>query len=221
MNRTPVVAAFLGLVLGPAGLFAQDASARIEAARQRAASAGIPTELIDVRVAEGRAKGVPLDRIALVVERRATALAEARQAMESANGLNAADLSAGADAVEAGIDGGTLRAVIQNARTEDRPVAIAVLTFLHSEAGLPVGDALNRVRQAMGEGPDALRNLPAQAAAARERRGPPEGAGPPGGPPGLGGAQGGPPAGVPAPGERPGRGRPNNPGNSGGGGGPG
>ena len=225
MNRPIVIVACLVLAFWAGSAAAQDPSARIDAARRSVAEAGIPPSLIDARVAEGRAKGIPLDRIAAVVERRAAALGAARQAMAGANGLNAADLSAGADAVEAGIDGASLRALIQGARVEDRPVAIAVLTYLHREAGIPVGQALQSVRSAMGEGPEALRTLPSRAAAARERRGPPQGVGPPGGPPGAG-SGGGPPAGVPAPGQKPGGGKPNNPGrgNSGGnrpGGGPG
>lgn len=225
MNRALVIAALLTVAAGADRAAAQDPAARIEAARRSVAEAGIPPSLLEARIAEGRAKGVSLDRIAAVVERRALALAEARRAMASAAGLNAADLSAGADAVEAGIDGGSLRAVIDGARVEDRPVAIAVLTYLHREEGIPVPQALRSVRAAMGEGTEALRNLPSRAAAARERRGPPSGVGKPGGPPGAG-AGGGPPAGVPGPGQKPGGGRPENPGrgNSGGnrpGGGPG
>src|SRR5690606_6920073 len=106
----------------------------------------------------------------------------------------------------AGIDRGSLRAVIQGARAQDRPVAIAVLTYLHREGGLPVGLALQRVRTAMGEGPDALRTLPGRAAAA-SGGGPPAWAGPSVGGEAAGKA-GAPPAAVPAPGERPGRGRP-------------
>jgi hypothetical protein len=37
---------------------------RIAAARQRASTVGIPVSLLDGKVAEGRAKGVPMDRIA-------------------------------------------------------------------------------------------------------------------------------------------------------------
>lgn len=218
MNRLIVVLALLGLITAGAGrAAAQDATARIDAARRNLAEAGIPTSLIESRIAEGRAKGVSMDRIAAVVERRALALGEARRAMAGANALNEADLSAGADAVEAGIDGGSLRAVIDGARTEDRPVAIAVLTYLHREAGIPVNEALRSVRSAMGKGPEALRQLPAQAAAARGRQGPPAGVGRPGGPPGAS-QGGGPPAGVPGPGQKPGGGRPDNPGKGNGGG---
>lgn len=193
----------------------QDAAARIQAATRRVAAAGIPTSLVESRVAEGRAKGVPLDRIAAVVERRAASLVQARDAMSPAvSALTTADLAAGADAVEAGIGGVALRAVISQAQGEDRSVAIAVLTYLHREQGIPVNEALGQVRQALKKGPEALRALPAQAAAARGRRGPPEGRGPDRG----GGRGGGPPEALPTPGKKPGagkpddRGRPDNPG---------
>lgn len=218
MSRLIVLFAFITVALTPGGAAGQDPEARIETARRTVAEAGIATSLIDSRVAEGRAKGVPLERIAAVVERRAANLVMAREAMAAAPALSAADLAAGADALEAGIDRGSLRAVIEGARVEDRPVAIAVLTYLHREAGLPVGQALQRVRAAMGEGPEALRTLPSRAAATRGHTGPPPWAGEPGGRPGAGaGKGGGPPAGVPAPGEKPGRGKPDDPGRGSGG----
>lgn len=181
------------LALAPRTAAAQaNATARIEAARRSVAAAGIPASLLENRIAEGHAKGIPLERIAVAVERRAAALTEANRGMAAARGLTAADLSAGADAVEAGIDAAALRTVIAGARSEDRPVAIAVLTYLHREGGLPVDQALARVTRAMAKGPEALRNLPAQAAATARRGGPPEG--------------------VPGPGRKPGAGKPDAPG---------
>lgn len=203
--------ALTALLLAPGALAAQETpEARVRSAMDRAAAAGIPTSLLESRVAEGRAKGVPMDRIAAAVERRAEAIGRAREAMSSARGLTTADLAAGADAVEAGIGGGALRAVIEQARAEDRPVAIAVLTFLHGEQGMPVEQALARVTEALGRGPDALRTLPTRAAAAGARGGRPDGVG-----------SGGPPSGVPAPGGKPGGGKPEGVGRPGGGGRPG
>jgi hypothetical protein len=211
MKRSLMVTVML-LAAVPGVLAAQqDAVARIDAARRQTVEAGIPVSLIETRVAEGRAKGVPMERIAAAVERRAASLAEAHRAMAAAQSLTEADLSAGADAVEAGIGRDAIRAVIEGARADDRPVAIAVLTYLHQEAGIPVEQALGQVRGALARGPDALRNLPAQAEAARGRRGPPEGVGQ-GRPAGVGG---GPPSGVPAPGQKPGAGKPANPGGNG------
>ncbi|MBW3571262.1 MAG: hypothetical protein KY467_09160, partial [Gemmatimonadetes bacterium] len=67
-----LVALWLALAALPGAVQAQaqDPQQRIETARQRAESAGIPVALLDSKVAEGRAKGVPMDRIAGAVERR-------------------------------------------------------------------------------------------------------------------------------------------------------
>lgn len=184
----------------------QSAEARIQEARRSAESAGIPVSILDSRVAEGRAKGVPMERIAAAVEARAASLAQAREVLRDAPALTSADLAAGADAVEAGIGAQPLRQVIARARPEDRPVAIAVLTFLHRERGLPLSQAVSEVSAALSRGPDALRNLPTQARGngrgAAGVGGRPEGAGN-GRPPGAG-----PPATVPPSGGRPGGGRP-------------
>lgn len=203
------------LALAPLSLVAQgtgSAAQRIEAARARAAQAGIPVELLDNRIAEGRAKGASEERIAQVVERRAAGLTRAQAALaRSGSRPSGAELSAGADAMDAGVDGEALRAVASAARAEDRPVALAVLGELVRQ-GVPVEDALARVTAALQKRGDALASLPQQAAAARERRGRPEGVGAPGGvggrPAGVGGGRGGPPAGVPAAGEKPGGGKP-------------
>jgi RNA polymerase sigma-70 factor, ECF subfamily len=194
MTRTIVI---LAALFAAAPLAGQTVDERIEAARARVQAAGIPVELLDARVAEGRAKGVAEERIAAAVERRAEGLARAREAIAGAatRRATAAELSAGADALEAGVDAASLRAVIQAARDEDRPVAIAVLGELVRQ-GMPVGEALARVEEALARRDGALARLPEQAAAARARRGPPEGAGASGRPAGAGG----PPAGVPAPG---------------------
>jgi hypothetical protein len=207
--RNPMNRYFVVLVLAlamPVSLAAQDPGARIRAAEARTSAAGIPVSLLEMRVAEGKAKGIPMDRIASVVERRATTLLDAKAAMDPASArLTAAELGAGADALERGVDGASLRTVIQQARSEDRAVAIAVLTYLHGEGGLPVNQALARVTQALKKGPGALRDLPAQAAAERGNRG----RGGPAANPGAGRGRGqGPPEGVPARGSRPGSGKP-------------
>jgi hypothetical protein len=192
------------------------ASQRIEAAQTRVAQAGIPAELLTSKVAEGRAKGVTEERIADVAERRASGLLRAQEALAgSGRRIGAPEIGAGADALEAGVDANSLRSVIQQARDENAAVALAVLGELVRQ-GIPVQQAHDRVTAALQSGGDALANLPQQAADARARRGPPEGAGPPAGagrPDGAGNAPGGPrgggpPAGVPAPGTRPGGGPP-------------
>lgn len=205
----------------PATARAQDPQQRIDTALRRAEAAGIPVSLLNGKVAEGRAKGVPADRIAAAVERRLVSLTRARDAMAGAPRtapVTAADLSVGADAIEAGVDPSVLGRLTVSAPAAQRAVAIAVLTELVS-GGERSDRALARVTAALARGPEALRRLPGESAAGQAQGRGPDGAGPPGqtnrgnnGANGRGRGQGGPPASVPGPTERPGRGRENNPG---------
>jgi hypothetical protein len=213
----------LGLVLALAAIpaQAQDPQQRIEAARRRAEATGIPVSLLDSKVAEGRAKGVPADRIAAAVEHRLATLARAREAMSGAPRaapVTAGDLSVGADALEAGVTPEVLGRLTAAAPANQRAVAISILTGLVAN-GESSERALARVTAALARGPEALQRLPGEAAAERGRgnaggqgsqgRGN-QGRGNNAG--GRGRGQGGPPASVPGPAERPGRGRDNNPG---------
>ena len=172
MLNARILLVFLTLAAVPLAASAQSPEARIEAARARVSAAGIPATLLDGRVAQGRAKGVSMERIAASVERRASSLSAALQAMVGpVRDLTAADLNAGADAIEAGIPTSDLRALTELVHGPDRPVAIAVLAQLHRD-GLSAAQAFARVTAALGEGPDALRNLPSAAAAERRRNGP-------------------------------------------------
>ncbi|CAN5669691.1 hypothetical protein BH23GEM6_BH23GEM6_26100 [soil metagenome] len=212
--RKIVLVAVVALLMAPVGLQAQradQAEQRIQAAQARVAEARIPAELLEARIAEGRAKGLTEERVAMIAERRAAGLIRAQEAL-AGNGRSssAAEIGAGAEALDKGADGNALRAVIQQARDDDASVALAVLGELAGQ-GMPVGQALERVTAAMARGGDALANLPQQAVAARERRGRPEGAGRPataGRAAGAGNAPVGPPSGVPAAGSRPGGGPP-------------
>lgn len=99
------VAMTVGVVLGGAWVAAaQTPQARIDAALARATEAGIPVALLQSKVAEGRAKGVSLERIAAAVERRGAALEHARDVLRGPREVDQAGLSVAADAVEAGID---------------------------------------------------------------------------------------------------------------------
>jgi hypothetical protein len=197
MNRTTLIA-LTALALAPLPLHAQRTPAqRIEAARARAAQVGIPVELLQQRIAEGRAKGVPEDRIAAAVERREAGLERAQDALRGTR-TTPPELGAAADALDAGVDAQSIRTVIQAARAEERPVALAVLAELVRQ-GMPMDQALASVTAAIARRGDALARLPEQAAAARARQhGPPAGVGHPVTP------RGGPPAGVPGAGQKPG-----------------
>ena len=184
---------------------------RINAAYSRARVAGIPVALLESKLAEGKAKGVPLERIAAAIERREVALERASQALRGEADA-AASLSVGADAIESGVNEAMLKAVAENAPSDRRNVAIAALTQLVQQGHVPAA-ALERVRDALRRGPDALASLPSEAAGARRGGGPPDDKGP-GNARGRGGAEPGPPAGVPAPGKPSQAGKPEGRGNS-------
>jgi hypothetical protein len=210
--KTIFLAALLLSLLVPAGAVAQPGpEQRIEAVRRRAAELSIPVALVDGKVAEGRAKGIPAERIAAAVEHRLDVLSRARQAM-GPRGAAPADLSMGADALEAGVAPEVLDALAAGAPPAQRAMAIAVLTQL-VRGGQSSEHALEQVKAAMNRGPEALRALPGEAAGKAARPGGPPGGAGPGNDPGRGNAGGrrgegaGPPASVPAPGEGRGRGR--------------
>jgi len=201
------VLAFTLSGLDPAAAQVQPAQDRVNTALARARQVGIPVALLESKIAEGKAKGVSIDRIAVAVERRLAALERASEVTKGQPAIGDADLAVAADALQSGVSEGVLRALTETAPPGRRAVAIAALTQL-VELGHAPETALERVRDALKRGSDALVNLPAEAGGAAGRRG-----GPPAVTPGAGGGrgQGGPPAGVPAPGgasqpTRPGRG---------------
>ena len=138
----------------------QGAQERIDAAIAHARSQGVPVSLLESKMAEGKAKGVPLDRIAAAIERREASLERAAQAMKGDEGITDADLSVGGDAVEAGVSPAVLKAVTDSAPRGRRAVAIAALTEL-VQRGVAPDAALARVRQALKRGPDALATVAA------------------------------------------------------------
>ena len=172
----------------------QSPQERIDTALARAQEAGVPVALLESKIAEGKAKGVSLDRIAAAVARREAALERASQALESRERASAAELAVAADAVESGVSEAVLRTISETAPRDRRAVAIAALTQL-VELGHVPETALAQVMDALKRGPEALLNLPARAG----RRG----GDPPQIPDAAGGRaapRGGPPSIVPAPG---------------------
>src|SRR5215510_10773952 len=133
---------------------------RINTALARARQVGIPVTLLEGKIAEGKAKGVSLDRIAAAVERRAATLEHASQVMKGQPGNGVAELSVAADAIDSGVSDTVLRAISESAPRERRAVAIAALTQLVQQGHVPEA-ALDRVKDALKRGPEALLNLPA------------------------------------------------------------
>lgn len=215
MNRALVCAvltavAMAGPMTGPlAGQ--QDPEQRIRATLQQARSDGLPVQLLESKVAEGRAKNVPVDRIAMVVEQRAAALARARQVLMGVlepDGLAPEDVAVAADAIQAGVGDAAVAQIASASDGHRRTVALAALGQLVAEGIVPE-EALRRVQGAMRRGNDALMNVGAGAGVGR-----PEGAGPPAGVPATGRPAGagkpphaGPPDGKPGGGD-PGGGKP-------------
>lgn len=156
----------LGLAIAPAGLGAQQGApaARIDAALSTATRVGIPTSLLESKVQEGRAKGIPDVRIAAAVEARLDALVRARTALDRARAqaIGAAELSVAADALQAGVAETSMVDVMTRVAAPRRAVAAAVLTEL-VELGVASDVALARVHAAIAQGGEALVNLPAQA----------------------------------------------------------
>ena len=135
---------------------------RINTALARARQVGIPITLLEAKVAQGKAKGVSLDRIAAAVERREASLEHASQVMKGQAGNGEAELSVAADALDSGVSDAVLRAIAETAPRDRRAVAIMALTQLVQLGHVPE-KALERVKDALKRGPEALLNLPAEA----------------------------------------------------------
>src|SRR5689334_15801808 len=171
--RTMTMCLTAALLIAPAALSAQDSTstakdgsqARLDAALSTALQAGVPVSLLEGKIAEGKAKGAPMDRIAAAVEQRLEALTDAHTALMKAGITSTTDgqLSVAADAVQAGVSQTALVAVSKDASEGTRAVAIAVLTDLVAQ-GQASAQALEQVQAALAHGPDALANLGAQVA---------------------------------------------------------
>jgi len=180
---------------------------RITTALARARQVGIPVSLLEAKIAEGKAKGKSIDVIAAAVEHRAMALEHASQVMKGQAGNGEAELSVAADALDSGVSDAVLRAISESAPRDRRAVAIVALTQLVQLGHVPEA-ALERVKNALKRGPEALLNLPAESGPKDKDKGPPR-VGPPdasggsnrGSGGGGGGQGGGPPTSVPAPGQ--------------------
>lgn len=115
-----------------ASVQAQTPHARIDAAMKAAAHANVPTALLESKVAEGQAKGVPAERVAAAVEARLEMLVRAAQTLERANltGATEGQLAVTADALQAGVSQNALVEITRNAPADRRVVATAVLADL-------------------------------------------------------------------------------------------
>jgi hypothetical protein len=132
------IAALAALALLPLAVTAQSPEERIHQAMTRAQEVGIPVSLLESKMAEGHAKGVPLDRIAMAIETRLQALERARDVMgRGAEDLDAAQISVGADALGAGVSEEVLQEMAASSGGERRAVAVAALTQLVLQGSFP------------------------------------------------------------------------------------
>jgi hypothetical protein len=172
------MAVMIGLTLLPTVAVAQTPEEQVAAALTRAESAGIPVSLLQSKIDEGKAKGIPMDRIAAAIDARLKGLEQARAAMtKSSSDVNAAELSVGADAIGAGVSAAVLAEIAASTGHDKRAVAIAALTQLVQQ-GIVSEAALTRVQDALARGPQALANLASQSGGhASPNAGAPAGAG--------------------------------------------
>ena len=189
VRRAAGVAALLAML--PLSGRAQTPDQRIERALARALQVGVPVELLESKVALGRARGYPTEQIAQGIERRLQTLEQVKTSFGDRHQLSSEELGVAADAVQAGVSQTALAAVAERAPRQRRSVAIAVLTEL-VRLGHASDEALARVSQALEGTPEALTNLPAQSQG--RGNGPPENV--PGRGAGSQNGRGGPPSGV-------------------------
>jgi microcompartment protein CcmK/EutM len=165
MTKIQWTTALVVLALIPATVMAQSPQERLDTAITHAQEAGIPVSLLQSKIAEGRAKNIPMERIATAVENRLRNLEQAKIAMNrGATDVDAAQLSVGADAIGAGVSEAVLTQIATSASRDRRAVAVAALTQLVLHGTAP-DVALLQVKDALAHGPQALANLAAQAGA--------------------------------------------------------
>ncbi len=167
--RTGTLLFVATMLLTPASLAAQTdqpekrAEARIAAALSAAAKAGIPASLLESKVAEGEAKGVPQDRIASAVEARLHALLRASSVLRAGGvrDVTAGELAVVADALGVNVADEAVVKIMKDTPRDRRVVAAAVLTQL-VQLGHTSDAALLRVNNAVSAGAEALVNLQAE-----------------------------------------------------------
>ncbi|MBI4545211.1 MAG: hypothetical protein HY703_08455, partial [Gemmatimonadetes bacterium] len=135
------------------------ADARIEAALEQALEVGIPVTMLESKIAEGKAKGVSMTRIATAVEHRLEVLTEARAAMGGAAAeASASTMAAAAFALEKGARAEDVKDVSQTSPPEQRTIALAVLGELVAE-GKSSASAAAEVRSALERNLDLAAEL--------------------------------------------------------------
>jgi hypothetical protein len=161
MRRILMIAAF-GL-LAPAALAGQTqadatAEARMQAAIDHALTVGVPASMLEAKIAEGRAKGVSMARIAAAVEHRAQVLTRVQTAFNARReAVSQSELTAAADAHERGVSVEKITELSAQAGNE-RSAALTVLADLVARGRAPE-HALLRVQAALQGGASELARM--------------------------------------------------------------
>ncbi len=139
--------------------FGPSVSARIDDVLTAARRKGVPEQILVTKALEGAAKGVPGDRVVSALQSYAGRLERARSLL----GGSAGDplLVAGADALQKGVDPNAVRSVGRASGGD--PMPLVVLGDL-LDAGVPVGQAVPLVQQALQQGRhgESLLEVPAR-----------------------------------------------------------
>lgn len=125
-----------------------------------ASTRGLPTTPLVDKALEGAAKGVPADRILIVIHQLVRDLAHARALIGDAS---ATDVTAVADGLRRGVPEDAVRA-LQSASGHSQPIAVAVHTLADLlDRGVPVDNALDVLGawRSQGASASSLRELPA------------------------------------------------------------
>ncbi len=143
MNYLPLLAA----LVGPAHADARTVEAVLQAAR----AAGLPTETLEAKAAEGAAKGVPPDRVAGYLEalRLDLARADALLGDRAADADRAALLAAAAAALRAGGSGPAILELAESTPTLRAPAVRGFADLI--AAGCPEPGALALIHRAAQE----------------------------------------------------------------------
>jgi hypothetical protein len=130
----------------------------MQAAIDHALSVGVPVSMLETKIAEGRAKGASMERIAAAVEHRAEVLTRVQTAFNARREtVSQAELTAAADAHERGVSVDNITQLSARAGN-DRAAALTVLADLVAQGTVPE-HALLRVQAALSGGASELARM--------------------------------------------------------------
>jgi hypothetical protein len=131
-NKFILGSVFAVFLLLPAALHGQAAQARIDAVLAEAARLQLPVSVLKNKVAEGRAKNVPAEKIAAVVEARLKTFVRASDVLTRMNitARGAGEVVLLADALDAGIRENIAVETLRSIPPERREVTMSALTSM-------------------------------------------------------------------------------------------